>query len=183
MRAAGEKATGAMTLSTVRSGPLLSILIFVLAAALAGTATWALTLRDDLAATRDDLDVLESEMASVRAGGTASAYTLAPTTDGPPIAHGVAYFPLSGSGTLSVSNLEPLAAGHSYQLWYISTDGPAAPIPGGTFGVDAGGQGFMLIPADVGSFNALAISVEPEPGSTTPTTPFILSGTTFDARG
>src|SRR5437899_1675889 len=75
--------------------------------------------------------------------------------------------PGSQEAVLVGSNLEAPPAGKVYELWYIPSK-DAAPAPAGTFQPDAGGS--VLMKTTVGGmFVALAVSVEPPGGSTTPT--------------
>lgn len=146
------------------------------------TGFWALSLRDDVANLQSDNRALSSEIDLLRQQANATAYQLAPTADAPPNAGGTAFFSLNGSGVIAVSNLLPAPEGRSYQVWYFPSP-DAEPLPGATFDVDADGSGFMLIPADVGLFTDITITLEPETGSTSPTGPIHLSGSTGGARG
>jgi len=74
------------------------------------------------------------------------------------------------------SNLLPLPARKTYELWLIPPQG--APIPAGLFKPDAHGGAIVInppLPAGVEA-KAFAITVEPEKGSTTPTMPIIMMG-------
>jgi anti-sigma-K factor RskA len=74
------------------------------------------------------------------------------------------------------SNLLPLPARKTYELWLIPPQG--APIPAGLFNPDAHGGAIVInppLPAGVEA-KAFAITVEPEKGSTTPTMPIIMMG-------
>lgn len=80
------------------------------------------------------------------------------------------YF-ISPSGVLLIaSNLRPLSAGQTYQMWVIPKG--QAPRPAGLFRPDNTGSAvhFVSQPVDVANAQAVAISVEPEAGSTAPTT-------------
>ena len=79
----------------------------------------------------------------------------------------VVYAPGSQEAVLVGSNLEAPPAGKVYELWYIPSK-DAAPAPAGTFQPDAGGSVLMKTKVG-GTFVALAVSVEPPGGSTTPT--------------
>jgi anti-sigma-K factor RskA len=81
-----------------------------------------------------------------------------------------------------MANLSPAPDGRSYQVWFYPT-ADAEPIPGQTFAVDSTGAAFLLIPADVGVFTTITVTIEPEAGTTAPTGPVILSGETGGARG
>ena len=160
----------------------LPTLVTVLGVLAIGTTAWALLLRAELSDMRTERRELRSEVELLRQQANATAYRLAPTADAPVGASGMAFFNLDGTGVISVTNLEPAPAGRSYQIWYFPSP-EAEAIPGATFEVDESGTGFMLIPADVGLFTDVIVTLEPEAGSTSPTGPIVLSGATGGARG
>lgn len=143
---------------------------------------WGLSLRNDLQDEQARNTTLQAEIDQLRSQANATAYELAPAGAGPAGALGTAFFTLSGTGVITVANLEQAPEGRSYQVWYYPTE-DAEPIPGATIPVDAQGSGYTLIPADVGLFTSVAVTLEPAAGSTTPTGPEILRGTTGGARG
>lgn len=149
---------------------------------LAGLAIWTVSLRNDVANLEGQLAGVQEENSTLRASANATVYQLLPTADAPPNAHAQAWFSVQGSGVLSVANMPVPTVDTVYQLWYI-TDSPTNPVPGGTFTVDGTGQGFMLIPADVDGVTSIAISLEPEGGSSSPTGAILLSSDISDARG
>lgn len=80
---------------------------------------------------------------------------------------------------LLVSSLPPAEAGRTYQMWLVPKIG--APIPAGLFQTSPEGQGlhFNGRAVDLAAIAAVAVSVEPESGSTAPTTtPFIVAPVT-----
>ena len=149
---------------------------------LVGMLIWNVSLRNDVSDLEGQLDRIQGENSTLRASANATVYQLLPTEDAPPNAHAQAWFSVQGSGVLSVANMPELENGTVYQLWYI-TDSPTNPVPGGAFSVDSTGQGFMLIPADVDGVTSIAISLEPEGGSSSPTGAILLSSDISDARG
>lgn len=161
---------------------LTSLLAGLIILLVAGLVIWNVNLRNDVGALEDRLEAIQGENSTLRASANATVYQLLPTQDAPPNAHAQAWFSVQGSGVLSVANMPALEDGTVYQLWYI-TDSPTKPVPGGTFGVDGTGQGFMLIPADVDGVTSIAISLEPEGGSAAPTGAILLSSDISDARG
>jgi hypothetical protein len=169
-----------MTTPSGVSIPVLAIGLLILA--LLGMVIWNASLRSDVSELVGRLERIEGENRTIRASANATVYQLLPTEDAPPNAHAQAWFSVEGSGVLSVANMPGLEPGTTYQLWYI-TDSPSAPVPGGTFPVDANGQGFMLIPADVDGVTSIAISLEPEGGSASPTGAILLTSDISDARG
>jgi hypothetical protein len=71
---------------------------------------------------------------------------------------------------LIASNLPALGAGKTYQMWVIPKGG--APRPAGLFQSTAQGTALHMLagPVDPASVGAVAVSVEPEAGSSAPTT-------------
>ncbi len=93
-----------------------------------------------------------------------------------PTAHTV-YLADRGALVMEASHLQPAPAGKAYELWVIPASG-AAPIPAGTFWPNAEGYASIVlpkIPAGVPA-KAFGITIENSGGSSTPTSPIILSG-------
>ena len=147
-----------------------------------GLAAWTTSLRNDLDAAENRVATLVSERDQLRENATAAVYDLSPTAQGPANASGTMYVTAGGSGVLNVVNLPAPGDGEAYQVWFLPPD-EEEPIPGSTFPVDDRGIGFVLIAADVGSFRGVAISLEPEAGSSSPTGPMLLTGAGAGARG
>jgi anti-sigma-K factor RskA len=82
------------------------------------------------------------------------------------------------SGLVFVANnLQPVPAQKAYELWLIPTQG--APIPAGVFRPDSRGTAMVMnpmLPAGVEA-KAFAITIEPEQGSSAPTSEIIMMGT------
>ena len=78
----------------------------------------------------------------------------------------VSVFVSDSAGGIAVEGDMPApAAGKEYQLWVVPADG-SAPIPGPTMG---GGETDAAWLTDLDGAGAIAVSLEPEGGSTTPT--------------
>jgi len=75
---------------------------------------------------------------------------------------------------LFAGNLPPLPAGKAYEMWFVPKQG--APIPAGLFHGE-NGQGLHFRPGavDPSGIAAIAVTVEPEAGSTTPTMPILFA--------
>jgi anti-sigma-K factor RskA len=73
---------------------------------------------------------------------------------------------------LIASNLPPLAAGRTYEMWVIPPGAGAAPRPAGLFQSTSDGTALHVLsgPLDLTMLAAVAVSVEPESGSPAPTT-------------
>lgn len=86
---------------------------------------------------------------------------------------GVAAFVPTDEGSLfAASGLEEAPEGHTYQLWLIENGRPTS---AGTFDVSGDGTAVLSSPLSLGGFDRVAVSVEPEGGSESPTGPQILS--------
>jgi hypothetical protein len=149
---------------------------------LLGSIWWGVGQRDERNDATNELERVSAQLIEQNSQTNAIAYRLGVTPNGPANASGTAFMPLSGSGVLSVVNLPAPPEGQTWQLWYFQDDS-TPPIAGGSFKVDAQGVGFMLIPADVGPFRSVGISLEPDGGSSSPTTPMVLQGSVGAARG
>ncbi len=100
----------------------------------------------------------------------------APKTPATPTGR-VVYLASRGGLILQASNLAPIAAGKTYELWVIPADG-SAPIPAGLFKPDASGNGSVVLPQIPQGVKAKAfgVTLEDAAGSKTPTAPILLAG-------
>lgn len=90
---------------------------------------------------------------------------------------GKAIYSKDRSGLVFVaSNLQPVPANKAYELWLVPMNG--APIPAGMFKPDTHGMGMVMNPPlPVGvEAKAFAITIEPEQGSSAPTSDIIMMG-------
>jgi len=89
----------------------------------------------------------------------------------------VTYNPAKGSLVFLASNLDPLEAYKTYELWVIPADG-SAPIPAGTFHPDDQGNASVIMPDLPKGVAAkeFGITIEADGGARTPTPPIIMSG-------
>jgi anti-sigma-K factor RskA len=99
-----------------------------------------------------------------------------PVTAPPPEGR-VTYAARTGKLLLTASNLAPLPAGKTYELWMLMPDGKA-PIAAGTFAPDSKGNAAMILAnAPVGlTVQGFGVTIEKTGGSETPTLPIVLSG-------
>jgi hypothetical protein len=90
---------------------------------------------------------------------------------------GVTYNPDKGTLVFLASNLDPLKAYKTYELWVIPADG-TAPIPAGTFHPDDQGNASVIMPDLPKGIPAKAfgVTVEDDGGAQTPTLPIVLAG-------
>ena len=73
---------------------------------------------------------------------------------------------------LMSSNLPQLPAGKTYEMWMIPKGASPTPQPAGLFRPDASGSAMhvQVGPVDVATLGTVAVTVEPEAGSSAPTT-------------
>jgi anti-sigma-K factor RskA len=95
----------------------------------------------------------------------------------PPHVHTI-YQPRTGRLCMMASNLKPLPAGMTYELWLIPKSG--APMPAGMFKPDSEGMAMMMpenpeVPAGTEA-KAFAVTMEPEGGSQAPSGEPLLQG-------
>jgi anti-sigma-K factor RskA len=78
---------------------------------------------------------------------------------------------------LLAGNLNPLPAHKIYELWLLPATG-ANPVPAGTFKPDAHGSAALVLSQFGAGIAAkgFAVTIENEPGASTPTMPIVLSG-------
>jgi len=81
----------------------------------------------------------------------------------------------SGSAVLLVSSLQQLEAGRIYEFWLIKG---STPVAAGLFKVDDNGDAILQVSQNVdpGSYDAIAVSIEPEEGSVQPTGDIVMLG-------
>lgn len=81
----------------------------------------------------------------------------------------------TGRGMLMTEGLPVAPPGMAYEVWFIPKG--QAPMPGKTFTVDAAGKAMMMdqMPAEARENAVVAITLEPEKGSPSPTGPIYLA--------
>lgn len=89
----------------------------------------------------------------------------------------VTYLPQSGALILVASNLHPLPANKTYELWLIPFNGKV-PIAAALFRPDNVGNASVIMPPMPAGLQAKAfgVTVEMASGSTTPTLPIVMTG-------
>jgi anti-sigma-K factor RskA len=133
----------------------------VAAAAAVVLAVGGVTIAQNLQQTTLEEQVLQAsdvrtEQLTIGAGGTAG---LAVSSD-------------ENAAVVTLTGVPAPAAGYVYQMWRIPADG-AAPISVGTMsGEDVAGTKVTELP-EIDGISAIAITVEPEGGSSTPTLPIV----------
>ena len=92
------------------------------------------------------------------------------------VAHGRVLVNRNGGFVFVGSQLPSLGSDRTFELWLVPTSG-AAPQPAGLFRPDQSGSSVHVssIPVDARTTKAVAVSVEPQQGSSAPTTkPFLI---------
>lgn len=100
-----------------------------------------------------------------------------------PHAHGRFYLaPDSQQAVLVVAELPPLTQDRVYQLWLVDANGVRD--NGGTFRVDEGGYGTLLVqaPRPLGEYARIGVTTEPRGGSPGPTSGRIIGASLADLR-
>ena len=90
---------------------------------------------------------------------------------------GVTYNADKGTLVFLASNLDPVRAYKTYELWVIPADG-SAPVPAGTFHPDDRGGASVILP-DIPKgipAKAFGVTIENAGGATKPTPPIIMAG-------
>ncbi len=93
------------------------------------------------------------------------------------VAGGSAEISVSESSDAAVVSMRDVPAppkGKVYQMWRIPADG-TAPVPAGTMTGEDVANGKPTAVTDLAPYSALAITIEPEGGSKTPTMPIVAS--------
>ena len=142
------------------------------------------SLRQELASQREVLAgvaTLQQELALQRdviariASPDSQAFSIA-GTEHQPEAHGqLIADSKTGSAVLLVSSLQQLEAGRIYEFWLIKG---STPVAAGLFKVDDNGDAILQVSQNVapGSYDAIAVSIEPEVGSVQPTGDIVMLG-------
>jgi anti-sigma-K factor RskA len=125
-----------------------------------GLGIWAMSLSNDLEATREVNRVLADPAArTIELQGADGRLVVSP----------------EGDAALVVRDLDPAPQGQTYQAWVI--EGKAAPKPAGLFNGDDRND-LLLLDQDVPANAVVAVTVEPEGGVDAPTSQPIFSAQT-----
>ena len=124
-------------------------------------------LDKELASQKDEIQVINEQLLQITPS-TVITVSLKGTDVEPQAQGQLIANPDSQSGVLAVAKLRPLEAGKTYQVWLIRG---GKPVSAGLLTVNEEGQGVLVISSEeeIGSFDALGISIEPKKGSIQPT--------------
>jgi anti-sigma-K factor RskA len=83
--------------------------------------------------------------------------------------------PGTREAVLLVAGLPPAPPGKVYEAWVIAS---GAPVPAGTFQVDASGKAVLRLPAvdETSRVKTFAVTIEPDGGTPAPTGTMVLAG-------
>ena len=162
------------TRSLQRAGAGAWVLRIAAVLAIAVVGGWNLQLQGQL----DQARTYEQQVAAVLdVAGQPGALTAVLTAEGEDGPSGLAAVAADGAVTLAMRGLAPTTGDQVYEAWAIGGDG--TPVPLGGFKVGTGGiayfEGYGL-PTDPGL--VLALTLEPGPGATAPTSAVLALGTT-----
>jgi hypothetical protein len=145
-----------------------AVLAFVLLGA------WNLSLQGQLDAAKGYQAQVASVLDAASQPGALTAVLSAPSGQGP---NGIAAVTSDGKMRIAMRDLAPTAGDEVYETWMILPN--TAPAPVGGFTVGANGSGFIEaggVPAQPGL--VLAVTREPRPGMTAPSSDPVSVGTT-----
>jgi anti-sigma factor RsiW len=183
---AAEPATAPVTAPTVafpsaterearartRTGQLGWAMRIAAVVAIVALGGWNLMLQNDLATTRR-FDQAVSRVLSAATEPGSQTVVLTPTENNE--ASGIAAIRPDGSVVLAMRNLPPTKGSEVYETWVIV--GSAAPVPVGDFQVDDYGIAAATTrPTQAPPGAIIAVSREPQPGSTAPVGPIVSTG-------
>jgi anti-sigma-K factor RskA len=113
------------------------------------------------------------QIAALQAQPRATIYTISGTPDAPNASGQLVYLPGNQTAFLSVQNLPAAPAGRTYQVWFVPPGQQPKPIDAGLLGTTDPNEAARL-QADLGQYQAVAVSLEPAGGSPQPTGPVVL---------
>lgn len=135
---------------------------------------WNVATQQDLAAARSYQARLAAALA--QAGQPGSQVAVLASTGAPGSGPGgIAVLPSSGKGTLIMSGLAPTSGSQIYEAWAITEGQPPTPVAGFTVGSDGIGYTDQM-PAATGATLTVAITLEPKPNPTAPSSAPIAAG-------
>jgi anti-sigma factor RsiW len=140
--------------------------------AIVAVGGWNLLLQNELGAARRYDQAVASVISAATQPGSQTV-VLAPTENNQ--ASGIAAILPDGSVVLAMRDLPATKGTEVYETWVIV--GSAAPVPVGDFKVDANGIGTVATrPTQAPPGAIVAVSREPQPGSTAPVGPIVSTG-------
>jgi hypothetical protein len=147
--------------------------------AIVALGAWGVATQQDLNAARTYQARLTAAL--VQAGQPGSQVAVLASTGAPGAGPGgIAVLPASGNGTLLVSGLAPTSGSQVYEAWAIADGQPPTPVAGFTVGPD--GIGYLdRMPPATGQTVTVAITLEPKPNPTAPSSAPLAAGVAVPA--
>lgn len=167
VRARGIRGENILRTFTLGIATLAVVWVMILNAQVMRLRNEISALNDALATQSNSIDQIVAQLP--RLASSAAVTVSLQGTDIQPQAQGqLIADPNSRSAVLVIGGLPPLEVGKTYQVWLIDGGGPAS---AGLLTVDPNGQGLLIVTseAEIGSFDSLGISIEPDGGSPQPT--------------
>ena len=156
--------------------PVWAVVAIAAALGVVALGAWNIQLREDLEGLTAYRSGVVQVLQEAAKPGAELAVLTSPDAAGPT---GLAAVGRDGQVALVMRDLAPTTGTQVYETWLIAGD--AAPVPIGGFKVDGSGTAsFVTANASLGANVTVALTREPAPGATTPTSPIIAVGT---ARG
>lgn len=144
--------------------------------AIVALAGWNLLLQGQLDRSRQ-YDRAVADV--VAAAGESGSQTVVLTPGEGSSVRGIAAIRSDGSVVLAVHDLTPTTGTQVYEAWVIPGQ-DEAPVPVASFTPDSSGTaGAVTSPTNAPPGSILAVSLEPQPGSTAPLGPIVSSGVAF----
>jgi anti-sigma-K factor RskA len=128
-------------------------------------------LQNQTAQLQGQLSQAQAQVKDLEAQPRVTIYTVSGTKDAPNASGEVVYVPQNNTAFLTVRNLPAAPAGRAYQVWFVPQGGQ--PVDAGLL-APAPSQAATRLQADLGQYQAIAVSVEPTGGSPQPTGPIVL---------
>jgi len=141
--------------------------------AIVALGAWNISLQQQLSDNRSYQQRLTAALVQAGQPGSQVAVLTATTPGGGP--GGIAVMPASGNGTLVVSGLAPTTGSQVYEVWAIAEGHPPTPVAGVQVGADGVGY-FDRMPQATGETVTVAITLEPAPNPSAPSSPPIAAG-------
>jgi len=144
--------------------------------AIVGLVGWNLLLQGQLT----DAQQYQQDVAAVLQAAQQPGSVTAILTPAGGTGSGIAAITGSGTITMAMHDLAPTGSTHVYEAWAIGSD--AVPVPLGSFQVGRSGTGSLAAAAVPAADRlVIALTLEPGPGATAPTSPVIAKGTATSA--
>jgi anti-sigma factor RsiW len=141
--------------------------------AIVALGAWNVSIQQQLNDTRTYQQRLSAALAQAGQPGSQVA-VLASTTPGSGLG-GIAVMPATGNGSLVVTGLAPTTGTQVYEAWAILQGQPPTPVAGFKVGADGVGY-FDKMPSATGETLTVAITLEPQPNPSAPSSAPIAAG-------